>query len=804
MTLPDAKKHLGGCGTAVNVFALCCGATLIIDIFVWLHCFCYATAEQVQAGDFSGVTQGVMNRIRRLQHYGIFCIAVFDGADSDAKAGTKLRRQTRQKARLESLMRRAEEHSSTPLSSEEKRRLAAAGAKITLELVLAVVNELRRCGVAYLFGPVEADHQCIQEARSLRNTYILTVDQDFLVHENVRVLLDVDFVTGAATLYALSVTAEALQASAAAAAAPATNKRKRGGGEKEGALTTLLRRHGFAVLLAYAQLSHTDYGGFNGVGPATVLKALQHCAPGELSAAALAKALVAVARGGGLNVGDVQQTIERTGTAFLAGLVFDRVSRSVVHLDGRLHTAELDFLGEFVSDGDEAALRSLGLRCHRKDCGCASSADHRHDLVPVRVLVRPGESQPTRLSFDLCQGSQLKKDILCKKPCPYTVEQLDTFLRRRRYPLTRGVVADENNNKEKKVAYVLSIVEQEEASSVPVALYSDGLCFIDLLVARGEEQRRAWPQYDNDLATHCRDSKGWINKPPSDVEIRSSVPLLTEAPIIAFYAELGASSEGAGAHIRVLEEGFKRIATRATIEGFGFLPEVTLAGYEGCFALRADIPRSMHKGCCKTMVVLRAAAPAGGKTLRSVQEVVAVFCDEVCPAAKGGKCVHGSQLLQVAENLDRPSECNESSLCTSKLCKWNTPGANIEAYKCTNPVACLPFFHLKRLAEEAKRAVLAHQEDEGRLGFIPAETAAWAAFKADSEGKTQLLREAFDFFSKDGAPCALGALLDDRLYEEQPEEAAAASAGATVAPVLEEPEPQILRRSTRKRTPPEK
>ena len=817
MGLPGAKRLLAGCEVPANIFTLCRGATLIIDAFVWLHCFAHVFAEAVDAGDCTSAVNCFEKRLRRLQFSGVFCLVIFDGAGSDAKGAEKQRRDVRREARVASLVRQAEEADGAALSSVEKKKLAAAGARVTPALIQATVNMLRRLGVSYTFGPVEADHQCVYEARTLSNAFIATIDQDLLVHAGVRVLLDVDWVTGGAILFDLSRKAEQLRVAAPAppAAAAASGSAKGEGKKKakrkrkadeDGDLTALLGLHGHGVVLAFASYSHTDYGGFKGVGEKTAIKALQLLEPGVLDPAALAAALVGVASK--LRLKDVEETIVRTQTAFVAGLVFDRKDGSVRHLDGRPHSPELKFVGNFITDAAEALARSLGQRCHRVDCDCAKNPAHHHDLVDIKVVMRPGETQPTRLSTDYVPGAKLDRNILFSAPCQYTVTELDTFLRARRMPLTRGVVSDTNNNKDIKLAYVRAVFAEEEKSDKPVLLYSDGLCFIELLIARGEENARDWPQYDNAMAMACRASNGWTNASPTDIAIRGEVPVLPEAVLLKFYGELGSEQGAEGAQIRVLAEGYKRFATRAVVGGFGYLAKVPYVGFDDCCAIRVDVPRSMLKGSCKVMAILRTCAPAEGATLRRATEVVAVFCDKVCPAAAGGRCVHGSSVLQLVQNLDRPAECGEENLCTSKLCKWNMPGANVEAYVSTTPVAALPFFHAERLAEEAKRSVLAHQEDEGRIMFVPAEPGAWAEAKTV---ETDVFNTLYDVFAVKGKPCALATLYDDRLYKKAAASSssstatssdstagAAASSSTSVVPIAPPPPPPPLRRSSRR------
>lgn len=586
MTLPGAKKHLAGAEKAVDLRSECRGAIIFVDAFVWLHVFCVVFSEALAAEDYSSATAVFVTRIRRQSQFGVTCYPVFDGDGTEAKAVETSRRDAAKQRRLAALQRRVEEEQGKKLSAGEIQKLRAAAGHITPGLVAAVLDALREAGIAYLVAPFEADHQMVHLARvSRRPAYVATVDQDLLVHAKLRVLLDVDWLIGTARLFDLSFFAAggaaAAVAAAGAGAGAAGAKRKRGvPAPNVGRLCALLRRHGHGAILAYALLSHTDYGGFKGVGEVTVLKALERCADGALDTASLVAALRAVAGAAVKKLpADAETLVERTRTAFLGGLVYDPKTKAVRPLDGRTMTPDLAFLGE-VPSPEEAALRAVGLRCHRSGCKCAEDASHRHKLVPLKALVRPGDTQPSRLRFDQVPGSQLDEEALKANATKFTVAQLDAFLTARRYPLTRGTVADKGNegaSKAPKVAYVLEVLKEERESKKPVQLYSpNAVCLLDMLIALGEERAEDWPQYDNALARACAESTDWIEGQPSDAKLSGAIPVMTDAVVCAHWAQLGAEQEGGGAHIRALEQGFRRIATRAVLENFAYLPKVPL------------------------------------------------------------------------------------------------------------------------------------------------------------------------------------------------------------------------------------
>ena len=196
MGVPGLLKSLGG-GTEGDVFVFGAGRRVAIDASVWMHEFAASRAEDVVARKSYGVIASLyVARVELLTRHGILTISVFDGPDP---YGPKDATREVREAKREEALRELEARNDDPTLTEADRlRLLKRAVRIVPEVVTAVIRALRSRGHPSIVAPREAAQLAALTLEGVAD-FVITVDQDLIVHDATRIVTNVDYSCGRCT-----------------------------------------------------------------------------------------------------------------------------------------------------------------------------------------------------------------------------------------------------------------------------------------------------------------------------------------------------------------------------------------------------------------------------------------------------------------------------------------------------------------------------------------------------------------------------------------------------------------------------
>jgi hypothetical protein len=687
-----------------------------IDAMVWLHLFVNVFADKVAAGEYGEVVSGFTARVIYLIGQGVSAIPVFDGSGTPAKAGTAEARRTATATRVSKLSAALAEASSETTAKDLKLKIAKAQSRSSPALIDEVIISLQRSGVPYVVAPHEADHQLVHMAQRGIIDFVVTVDADFLCHTGVKMIFTESggFYGGGARVFDPAVEVREPADGDLGAIIKLAKAKVRGD-----AVEVLDGEVGAAVCLAYALLVGNDYmlNLADQFGPASAYAALLWLLENKadilsdnlralydptclLEAAQAVKPRLSFAD-------NSVARIARATAAFKRGLVYfmsgDPSQRTIRSMDGsNSASTDLGYLGVLEPDPERALLLAIGRRCRRNGCEVCmdnDSATHGLDGEPVQRFVALDlvDGHQLKLTYDMLPGSYLNKSELQSAG----VAQLKRWLK------CRGVPCSGGNRDDLRVAAV-NMFNVEEANPDNVELQCpDGRSVMEYLIKAKVVREIDVPLFHTELFETVRDSSEWKE---TMLDIRAHAAVVDNYVIQRFYKDKDINTSRA---CKVLDRGHARFANRSILAGFGYL--VSVPRHPNHCAFRIDCPRSFNVTKYK-VVVLCKTATIEGASVPKVKSVVAVWC--ACPAAKGGLCVHGSALLHVVRDLDRPIESGVESSPTAQMCVWNRPGGR-SLIDSSVRLASLPISRTSRLREASTRDAICHREDAGRLTWPP-------------------------------------------------------------------------------------
>ena len=369
---------------------------------VWLHLFASVFYDDLVAEPprFNRVAAAVCQRVNAMIGSGVGVVPVFDGGGTAAKAGTSAKRAAtaeKRKAKILQVLESCRLGNVEGVDEEHlKRQLGQAQAKITPDLVDAVIILLRKSGFSYLVAPHEADHQLVHMLQIGIIDYIVTVDSDLLCHTGVKTIVTAigGFMGGEARLFNPGCLVKEPGDSDLGSVIQNAVRHVRGKTIKVGEGDAEV---GAAVCLAYSFLVGNDYSDqvAKGFGPVKAITALQHLINEEgdnlrgkpdavLDPDLLLDSVRATTK---LEISEeaVKSNMVEATTAFRKGLAYwlaeDENHRTKKPLDGTsTEDQDLSALGEVESDPDKAVLLALGLRCRRSACQVCMDPEKRHLL----------------------------------------------------------------------------------------------------------------------------------------------------------------------------------------------------------------------------------------------------------------------------------------------------------------------------------------------------------------------------------------------------------------------------------------
>ena len=203
------KRLESHCTHLEDWFEVAHGCRVGVDMMVWLHLFASVFYDDLVAEPprFNRVAAAVCQRVNALIGSGVGVVPVFDGGGTAAKAGTSAKRAAtaeKRKAKILQVLESCRLGNVEGVDEEHlKRQLGQAQAKITPDLVDAVIILFRKSGFSYLVAPHEADHQLVHMLQIGVIDYIVTVDSDLLCHTGVKTIVTAigGFMGGEARLF---------------------------------------------------------------------------------------------------------------------------------------------------------------------------------------------------------------------------------------------------------------------------------------------------------------------------------------------------------------------------------------------------------------------------------------------------------------------------------------------------------------------------------------------------------------------------------------------------------------------------
>jgi len=203
MGVVNLLKSLGG-GIDANLLTLGHGRVLGVDASIWLHDFAARHAEDVVLhGDYEAVVAAYISRVGTLMMHGISTVSVFDAPHQAyaPKDATRASRNGARSAAVDELAARADDPT---LTVNQRNKLLVRAVRILPALVGAVISGLRARGHAVVVAPFEADAQLAMLAHEGRVDFVVSTDQDMIVHGVCRIIAKADYSTGDCTVFSVS------------------------------------------------------------------------------------------------------------------------------------------------------------------------------------------------------------------------------------------------------------------------------------------------------------------------------------------------------------------------------------------------------------------------------------------------------------------------------------------------------------------------------------------------------------------------------------------------------------------------
>ena len=429
----------------------CRGAVCAIDAFCWLHAAVNNCYEECVIGkSIAGAVSEVMERTNRFLVLSIRPLLVFDGRRLPGKRRTddaRARARTTAQAQVESMLdeQQREDLSNGLLSIDVDEKTMKAAACVTDELVTAVINELRKMGLAYVKAPFEADAQLAYLAKTGIAQWVISEDADMLVYGCPRVLLNVRYDTCTADAY---VTDHMFTNSPVTRSVPLLKLLVRCG-----------RELGRMALCVYAVVQGCDYEKFDGWGPARAIGAVSKLRKTDFGlplpelAAKVVRAMHTTSAA--IVPGDAAQRLLAGMQVYTSQVVYCVHAQRDLPLDlavahyedttgipadlppplphcGDVSTGTVDIDG--VGQLSRAKAHALGFIQSR------DVAETIVALEPVTQLVRSDKTVPIWLTADMVQGAELDPNGVTTesieegpKPGKPTKSMLELFLLTRNY-----------------------------------------------------------------------------------------------------------------------------------------------------------------------------------------------------------------------------------------------------------------------------------------------------------------------------------------------------------------------------------
>lgn len=569
-------------------------------------------------------------------------------------------------------------------------------------VVKEIISYCRTVGLGYVVAPGEADHQLVYLSQHEMVDYVISVDSDMLCHSSVRLVrfLKGGFASGEGQVFDFS------------ASVPESQEREGEDTLKNIITSAMLRCKAsqfdiaWRIARAFAYLTGSDYHGLKGIGVKTAIRMLESYigyidSPDQIldisSWAFLFENDDTAAKsmndlGGWQNVLK-EMTEARMG--FDTGLVVDlALTKRIAPLDDLRWTRgdPLATVALYAQCPDHGLLVALGLRCLESSCLCASDPRHRHVLhsqpeqafqvdpetstsgsensssppesssSEISRYTRLEESEPRALTYDMVPGSRMTMEQVEAKNT--TPDEFKAWLRARGMPYSSEDNVSLNKNMLRDRVRAQLKIEFEDPSTVRLRC-PDGRSLLHYLVERGHRPPEILILQSLQFLRRVPSSH-WV----SDLEqIKRFSPVVTESLLKDYYKKKDKNKSG---KMRVLEDGYRRIASCTFLDTFCYLDNAKGAG---TCAYKMRVPRSMVNDKYLVFVFCSVRDPVDGETLARIASIEAVSCP--CPAGADGLCIHVSALLQAVQNLDRPIDKAEDKPCTSVACEWNKPSRTI-------------------------------------------------------------------------------------------------------------------------------
>ena len=596
-------------------------------------------------------------------------------------------------------IRRAEAYARATGGEDSSKQTTVSQYHVTDKLVRHLITRLHRDGFTYVVAPFEADHQMVHLVKGGHADYVLTVDSDVASH-GVPIVSHTDWSTLRGTVVHVQ-TGE--------------------GRHSQSRVADAVHQHGTEILHTLGALVGCDYGGEIGVGWA---KALDILAAGD--------------------VHDKYPNVLDREKAFRGGWVYDITTKKCCTLDG---SEPSEAIVGVLPAGDPND-RALGQMI-------------TGDLGDRHQLFRAGDACPQALTYDMVPNSYLSDTRIASSAV--TTNELKAWLRARGLPLSH----DGRDDKSTLLDMVRAerCMEKERADkgdARPVRLCCTGDCAYAYLLRTSivSSSHPSARQHDDALKKYVTtaSTNAWEC---SVATLPKVMPILKEDVLRAHYQHLLDNSRTGD--IRVIKEGFRRIATRTYLDGFGMM-NITDENYANHVAVKLKVDASMRILKHHVYAVFDVSTTATcthcppnhasheHQAPPTIRRIVALWCS--CEAGLGGQCVHGSSLLHALLNVKREENIETSP--TSRLCWWNQPSSSVRSFDVTQPAACLPFFNISINDDDTDRKKSyqhhAHGEDRGRAGRSPwvsgSEPAALEELRNPSPRAREVVHKLFDELKK--------------------------------------------------------
>ncbi|CAF0761738.1 unnamed protein product [Didymodactylos carnosus] len=171
------------------------GCTAAVDTYCWIYRGCFGCADKIAQGTpCSGYVRYVSKYVTLLLQSGIKPIMVFDGSPLPSKRGTEMKRRAEKDINRLRAQDAIKSGKQTDALTFYRRSI-----DVTSEIVLEIIQALRKMGVDCLVAPYEADAQLAYLNLSGIADVVITEDSDLVLFGCKLILYKLDL-NGTATL----------------------------------------------------------------------------------------------------------------------------------------------------------------------------------------------------------------------------------------------------------------------------------------------------------------------------------------------------------------------------------------------------------------------------------------------------------------------------------------------------------------------------------------------------------------------------------------------------------------------------